>query len=80
MRCSRSRAASAPLRILVVRLPITSATTSITPKVRTYRASETEKVKWGETKKKSKEAMPSSAAATAGPWRYRAAATTTARR
>ena len=44
VRCSRSRAASAWFRIRPVRLPITSATTSMTPNVSTYRTSDTEKV------------------------------------
>ena len=80
VRSSRSRAASACCRIRAVSRLITMATTSITPKVSTYRASDTAKVLYGRTNQKSNAAMLKTDASRAGRGGNRDDTTTTARR
>ena len=67
VRRSRSRAESASARTLSVSRLTTRPTTSITPKVTTYRASTTRKCDRAATKKKSNAATLATAATIEGP-------------
>src|SRR5258706_3261028 len=64
-------------RMFDVRLLITSATTSITAKVTRYCVSDTAKLKYGGTKKKSNAATPNTEARIEGPRPNRIAASIT---
>ncbi len=67
MRRSRTRLASSARRRRATRLPIAIPTANMTPKVMTWRTSETASVYCGGTKKKSYDATDSAAANAPGP-------------
>src|SRR5262245_38446041 len=77
MRCSRSRADSAWARMRAARLLITRPTSSMTANVTAYWVSDTAKVRYGGTKKKSNAATLSTEASSEGPRPVRVATTIT---